>query len=363
MITINKDTLLKEIDLAAGVAASKGSIPILNNVLLTAGDNQLGIWSTDLDASLQTRCEAETGGDSWAVGVNARKFREIVALLPQAEINLEHSDQHLRIISGRSKYRLSGVKAADFPTIPDVPKTSVRLPVDSFRRAAAAVLIAISQAESRYILSGAKCEIKAGRLRLVATDGQRMMLVDAQVEAQEEVDLLVSKALLASFPRMVDEGVEHFDLAYDGALISLQIGHRTFFARRLSGQFPNYDQVIPNHPHSATVNGVLLQAAIRRSSLMADSKSMAVKTVIKPDEIQISAQNAETGEAEDHVSAVSTSPDVQIGLNAKYALDYFSVFPDGDVRINFKDGASQIEMAPAKSDGIEARYIVMPMRF
>lgn len=363
MTIVSKEKLLKEIDLAAGVASSKGTIPILSNVLLTVGDGQLNIWSTDLDASLKTRCEAEPASESWSIGVNAKKLREVVNLLPAAEVHLTCADSALRITSGRSKYRLAGVNPKDFPSVPDQPKSSVRLPVDAFRRTAAAVSISISNAESRYVLNGAKLEIAPGWLRMVSTDGHRMMLAESPVEVEAEADMLLTKALLSTFPRIIDEGVEHFDLSWDASIIWLQAGHRTFIARRLSGQFPNYEQVLPDHPNTITVPAGALQAAVRRASLMADSRSLAVKSIVKPTEIQILAQNAETGEAEDIVSATSDGPECEIGLNAKYLLDYCSVFPDGDVSIKYKDGASQVEMRPVKTDGIHVRYVVMPMRF
>jgi len=134
-------------------------------------------------------------------------------------------------------------------------------------------------------------------------------------------------------------------------------------SRMLSGQFPNYEMVMPkNNDRSATFDTSSLNQAIRRVALMADDRSHAIRFHLSKEQLLISSQNAEEGEARETLETDFTGDDTDIGFNAQYLQDFLNVVDADKVAFEFKDGNSQAQLKPVSDDNHEYKYIVMPMR-
>jgi DNA polymerase-3 subunit beta len=149
----------------------------------------------------------------------------------------------------------------------------------------------------------------------------------------------------------------------DGNHIFFEVGPRLLISRMLYGQFPNYDMVMPkNNDKSIQFDGALLNAAIRRVALMADERSRAIRFHLEPNQLVISSQNAEEGEARETIQTDYTGEEADIGFNAQYLQDFLNVIGDGAVAFEFKDGNSQAQLRPAADAEYDYKYVVMPMR-
>jgi DNA polymerase-3 subunit beta len=149
----------------------------------------------------------------------------------------------------------------------------------------------------------------------------------------------------------------------DGNHIFFEVGPRLLISRMLYGQFPNYEMVMPKgNDKSVQFDSGLLNQAIRRVALMADERSHAIRFHLEPNQLVITAQNAEEGEASENIQTEYAGDETDIGFNAQYLQDFLNVIGDSAVKFEFKDGNSQAQLRPAEDSDYDYKYIVMPMR-
>jgi DNA polymerase-3 subunit beta len=156
---------------------------------------------------------------------------------------------------------------------------------------------------------------------------------------------------------------DDISLGSDENHVYFQVGSRLLISRMLSGQFPNYEMVMPkNNDQLATFDTTALNQAIRRVALMADDRSHAIRFHLSKDQLLISSQNAEEGEARETLETTFEGEDTDIGFNAQYLQDFLNVVGSEKVAFEFKDGNSQAQLKPVSDDAHDYKYIVMPMR-
>ena len=362
--SISKAALMAELALVVGVTERKPTIPILSNVLLDAKDGWLRITGTDLDVTLQTLCAASIETPS-ACCLSAKKLSEIVKNAPDGEITFSgDSGEHIQVTYGRSRFKLLSFSAEDFPAVPKPAGEFLPIPGSQLARQIERVAFAITREESRYALNGAKMEIAGGVLRLVATDGHRLAFTEEPLPGagDAKLDVLIPRKALGKMQRLIGGNVE---LAVSENQLFVRAGERLLVSRLLSGQFPNYELVLPkDNNHHATMAAADLAAAIRRAGLMADERSSTVKLDFSADgegRVAISAAS-DAGECADEMPVAYVGPDITLAVNATYFLDALACFPS-DVMLRMKDAGAQVELcAPDAGAQPSQRQVVMPMR-
>ncbi len=364
-ITVSKTTLLKELGVVQGVVEKKNTIPILSNLLLDAHQGTLSIKGTDLDVSIVTICDAEVREEG-AVCVQAKKLFEIVRALPEAEIELKCDAQNqVSIVCERSRFKLLGLARDNFPEIQGFKGALASLPADLLRIFIARTLFAVTQEESRYALNGAKFELSNDMVRMVTTDGHRLSFIErrGQIVGGMTVDSIIPRKTLAELAKLCAETEETVEFSKDENHLFFRVGKRLLISRTLSGQFPNYELVLPkDNKNKVVFDSRQLAGAIRRVALMADERSHAVKFEIGSSQVVITSQSADVGEAGETLPVEYGGEVISIGFNAQYLQDFFSVIQDGEVAFEFKDGNSQVQIRPLVNGDYDFRYIVMPMR-
>lgn len=370
--TIEKSDLLKELNLVQGVVEKKNTIPILSNLLLeSSGTDRISILGTDLDVSLRTGAAA-TVAEEGAMVVSARKLFDIVRSLPDAPIHFrQEANDWVTIECERSKFKVVGQAREHFPAVTEWTDAQYRIPSEVLRTMINRTIFAITQEESRYTLNGAFFRLQGPDVRMVATDGHRLAYVERgglQTGANgngdaEEVKALIPKKTLAELLRLSAEHDDLVEFAKDENHLFFRFGGRVLVSRMLSGQFPNYELVMPkDNDRAVKVDGGIFQSAIRRVALMADERSHAIKFNFGPERLDITSQSSEVGEAKESLQTDYAGPDVQIGFNAQYLADFLNVAGEGAVSFEFKDGQSQAQLRPAAGDDYDYRYVIMPMR-
>lgn len=372
--TIEKSDLLKELNLVQGVVEKKNTIPILSNLLIESdGKDRITILGTDLDVSLRTGATA-TVSDEGAMVVSARKLFDIVRSLPDAPIHFRHeSNDWVSIECERSKFKVVGQAREHFPGVPEWMEAQYRIPSDVLRTLINRTIFAITQEESRYTLNGALFRMLGPDVRMVATDGHRLAYVErGNIETTngkgssgetEEVKALIPKKTLAELLRLAAEHDDLVEFAKDENHLFFRFGSRVLVSRMLSGQFPNYELVMPkDNDRAVRVDAGIFQSAIRRVALMADERSHAIRFVFSPERLDITSQSSEVGEAKESLQTDYDGPDISIGFNAQYLAEFLNVAGEGSVRFEFKDGQSQAQLSPDAGDDYDYRYVVMPMR-
>jgi DNA polymerase-3 subunit beta len=368
-LVISKQILLKELNFIQGVVERKNTIPILSNLLIEAFDGGLTIKGTDLDVSITTVCDAEIK-KTGAACVQAKKLFEIVRALPDSEIEIKLSEQNdqVAINCERSKFKMPGLARDHFPDIPIFNSELTVLPADLLRSFIGRTIFAITNEESRYALNGAKFEISDGNLRMVATDGHRLSFIEkkaALINGHKElkVDVIVPRKTLSELAKLCAETDESIEFGKDENHLFFKVGKRILVSRLLSGQFPNYEGVLPKeNKHHIPVESDRIAGAVRRVALMADERSHAVRFDIADGQINISSQAADVGEAGENLQIDYNGEKITAGFNAQYLNDFFSVIEASEVIFDFKDGNSQAQLRPKGEDEYDFRYIIMPMR-
>jgi DNA polymerase-3 subunit beta len=157
---------------------------------------------------------------------------------------------------------------------------------------------------------------------------------------------------------------DSIEFAKDDTTLFFRVGPRVMTSRQLTGQFPNYEAVLPkDNNKSVTIRCEDLTGAIQRVAQFADERSGAVRMKLEKNELKVSSSSTESGESEDSIEVSFEGDPIVIGFNSHYLIDFLKVTGAGEVRLEFKDSQSAGQMRPAESaDEYNYRYIVMPMR-
>jgi DNA polymerase III subunit beta len=367
-LSVKKYDLLDELDLTQGVVERKTTIPILSNLLFEASGNRLTITATDLELSIRTSCEAKVKKEG-AGTVPAKKLLELIRLLPDGEIRFKLLENHwIQLTSDRRNYKLVGMSKDNFPALPSFTHALVNIPAKLLASVIAKTTFAISLEESRYTLNGALLVLKPGSLTMVATDGHRLAMVESDHKFEglsTETRVLVPKKAMNEVQRLAAEAGDNdlVEFAQDESHLFFQFGRRLLTCRKLTGQFPNYEAVLPREVNKVVVlERSELQDALRRVSQLADQRSHAVKFMLAKEGLEISASSPEYGEAKEAIEKEFKGEPITIGFNAQYLLDFLNAAPDGPINFELKDEQSAGQLRPVGDDHSRYRYVVMPMR-
>jgi DNA polymerase-3 subunit beta len=367
-ITVSRSELLRELTATQGVVERKTTIPILSNYLFEASADKLSLTATDLDLSLRTSCNAKVKKEG-SCTIPARKLYDYVKLLPDADITIKLLENHwVSIRCGRSNTKMVGMARSNFPSLPSFPTAgAIKIPAQVLRSMIAKTGFAIATEESRYTLNGALMVLKPESITMVATDGHRLAHVERSGEKFDgvsgEMKTLVPKKAMDELKSLLDADVETIEFAKDESTLFFRVGARLLTSRQLTGQFPNYEAVLPKDNNKAvTVRGEELGAAISRVAQFADERSRAVKLKLEKGELRLSASSTETGESEDSIEVGYNGDAMAIGFNAQYLIDFIKASGAGEVQLELKDPQSAGQLRPAESEEYKYRYIVMPMR-
>ncbi|MGE0130064.1 MAG: DNA polymerase III subunit beta [Blastocatellales bacterium] len=361
---VGKTNFLKELNVLQGVVEKKSTIPILSNLLLEAKGGELWIKGTDLDVSISTRCETEIKEEG-AVCVQAKKLFEIIRYLPDADIEIKCGDNHqVNLVCERSRFKMHGLPNDNFPEIKVFDGAFLPIPSEIIKTFISRTIFAITTEESRYALNGAKMELSGNGIRMVATDGHRLSFIERQSDfGNAQLDVLIPKKTLTELARLCAETGETVEFGHNDNHLFFKLGKRFLASRTLTGQFPNYELVLPKeNKNRIVVEGARVALAIKRVALMADERSHAIKFDVSDGQIHITSQSSEIGEAGESLPVEYSGPTIAAGFNAQYLLDFFGVVQDGEVIFEFKDGNSQAQLKSSQDPEYDFRYVVMPMR-
>lgn len=368
-IRINRGEFLAELGPMQGIVERKTTIPILSHLLLSVRGDRLHLAATDLDVSLTSWCPGDVVREG-AIAVQAKKFVEIVRALAAEEVHLLLEDgQALQIRAGSSRFKIRGLAPEDFPNLPEVDATTqLDLAFAQLKRMIGKVLFAVSAEESRFQLNGALLKLKPGGVEMVATDGHRLALVESSPSAGDgaaavtkEDSVLVPRKALQELVRFEGDGEVAFRRGKHH--LSFRLGRRELICRILEGTFPDYERVIAKDNDKKAVfprRGLI--DAVQRAALLTGERARGVRLQLSPDEIVISAINPDLGEAIERLECDYKGPELKVGMNPEYLVQFLSAVETDAVRLELKDENSQCVGYPV--EGPEGRYlcVIMPMR-
>ena len=366
--SVKKYDLLRELNLTQGVVERKTTIPILGNILCEASGNQVTLTATDLELSIRTACDAKVKKEG-AGTIPAKKLLDLVKLLPEGEIRFKLLENHwVQILADRKTYKMVGMARDNFPAIPSFPHAVATIPAKILSSLIARTAFAISNEESRYTLNGALLLLKPENVAMVATDGHRLAVaeIDHKFDGlSREIRPLIPKKALAEVMRLAAEAGEdtEIEFALDDSHLFFRTGQRLLISRMLTGQFPNYEAVLPRENNrKVVIERGEFNDAVKRVSQLADTRSHAVKLSVTKEGVELSASSPEYGEAKETLEKEYTGEPLAIGFNAQYMTDFLDAAPEGPISLELKDEQSAGQMRPLADEAYRYRYVIMPMR-
>jgi DNA polymerase-3 subunit beta len=366
--TVSKADLVRELNLSQGVVEKKTTIPILSNVLVEAEGDRINLTATDLELGIRCSCPARVKKPG-AGTIPAKRLLDYVRLLPDADLEVKLlENQWASLVCGRSRTRIAGMSRESFPELPEMPEVLAEIPVKVLGAMIARTIFSISAEESRFTLNGALLILKSSGLTMVATDGQRLALVEHAMEFPDNVSYraLLPRKAMSEIQKLAGESGDDANIQFSGDdnHLFFRLGGRLLLSRKLTGNFPDFDRVLPkDHPSSIQVDREELRGAIERVAQFSDERSRAIRFRVLPGEVKIHSSLSETGESEESIPIDYDGNSVEIGFNAQYLLEFLRVVPEAAVEFHFRDPQSAGELRPGASEnGYKYRYVVMPMR-
>jgi DNA polymerase III subunit beta len=363
-LSISRESLLKPLQAVIGVVERRQTMPILANVLLVAKDGGLNVTATDLEVELIAAAEVEKVDVPGDITVPGRKFLDITRALQEgSKIGLQLDGDRLVIKSGRSRFVLSTLPAAEFPLVDKIDATSrLKLAQKEVARLLDKTQFSMAQQDVRYYLNGLLIETTKRRIRAVATDGHRLALCDIPIENQEVTtgQVIIPRKGVMELHRLLGGG-EEVELSIGSNHIRANLDGIRFTSKLIDGRFPDYERVIPSSEATTLkADRETLRGALQRAAILSNEKYRGVRLELGKDTLRIQANNPDQEEARDEIEVQYGGEAIEIGFNVTYLLDALSAVDGETVEIDFVDSNSSCLIRAPKDS--HAKYVVMPMR-
>jgi DNA polymerase-3 subunit beta len=368
--TVTKADLVRELNLSQGVVERKTTIPILSNILLEVSGDSLILTATDLELGI--RCKAPARVKHAGAGtIPAKKLLEYVRLLPEGDIHVKVGENHWASLTcGRARTRMAGMSRESYPELPQMPAALAQIPIGMLAGLISKVVFAISAEDSRFTLNGGLLALKGGKITMVATDGHRLAMVEAEnplAAGDMNYKALLPRKAMNELLKLASDVVDKdavVDFSGDDNHLFFGLGERLLISRKLTGNFPDFERVLPKgHAHLVEFDREELRGIIERVSQFSDERSRAVRVRFGDNEATMQSSASESGESEEPLSIEYGGPTVEIGFNAQYLLEFLRALPEPRLGFHFKDAQSAGELQPAGENvNYVYRYVVMPMR-
>ncbi len=361
---INRESLLRPLNLVVGVVERRHTLPVLANVLLQLDDGQLSLTGTDLEVELVGRVAVDDSSMDGEVTVPARKLLDICKSLQEGSVLEFNSEQQRAVVkSGRSRFSLATLPASEFPNIEDkLIGDSFDLAQGDLKRLLDSTMFAMAQQDVRYYLNGMLWEIHDGDFRVVATDGHRLAMatLNNAVNCENRQVILPRKGVL-ELNRLLNDKDDPINILVGNSHLRATTPEFTFSSKLVDGKFPDYQRVLPrNTDKHLLADREDLRSALARAAILSNEKYHGVRLQLSDNGLTIVASNPEQEEAEEIVSIDYEYPALEIGFNVSYLLDVLAVIPGSAVKISLSDANSSALVE--EQGNAEAVYVVMPMR-
>jgi DNA polymerase-3 subunit beta len=360
-----QEQLLAALQSVSGIVERRHTLPILANVLLKKNGPTIEFTTSDLE--IQVRTQAELGGDtgSLATTVGARKLIDILRTLPPDQVvSLSASQNKLTLQGGKSRFTLQTLPADDFPLVNEAvdfgPAFSV--PQKALKGLINQVHFAMAVHDIRYYLNGILFVAEGKTLTLVATDGHRLALAQATLDAPiPKQEVILPRKTVLELQRLLKDEDTPIELRFAGNQAKFAFSGMEFVTKLVEGKFPDYNRVIPkNHKNAVTLGRAPLLASLQRAAILTSEKFKGVRINIEPGTLRIASSNAEQEEAKEELEVDYAGDAIEIGFNVTYLMDALGNMPQEMVKIELQDTNSSALITIPEQAGF--KYVVMPMR-
>ncbi len=343
------------------VVAGKGSLPVLQNVLLEGKGKELTLTTTDLDISIRAVVECEIVEQGVST-LPVKLLFNSISKAAEGEIEVEiDAKERASIKAGSAKFKLAGLPESDFPRLPkDEEAYAYMIPQATLREMLRKVFYAASQDDTRRTLKGVLMSFKDSKLTMVATDGRRLALIEEELEFPKDAErdiVLPSKVVQELLRSLGGEG--ETAVTVQKTQVSFKMGSVMIYSKLMDDVYPNYKQVIPSETkEKITVDRQLLLDALDRASVMTMDEAHSTKLIFSEGKLTVSSAASDIGEAKDEVPIKYVGETIEIIFNPTYVMDPLKAIEDDEISININNGHSPAVIRCS----IPFLYVLMPLR-
>jgi len=364
-----KEDLLNGIRIVERATVVKGLQPVLANVLIeTVGQDRIKLTATDFDLSVTTLISANVEAEG-KFTLPAKKLGEIVSRLQDELVKIELNGAAATITCKNSKFDIIGISAGEFPQVEEdiSEEDSIEIETRPFIKAIREVVSAAAGYETNNLLSGVVCEVNKNILEMAATDGNRLARVrevvkNNSVDSEKVFEMLISSKVLAELSKiaLLDES-ENIKICKELKKIVITIGKTKIITRLMQGQFPKYNQLIPQtFPKEAKINKGDLISALERVAVMVNEKNSIVKFEFADNTLKLSGDSPEAGNSQDIIDAQYTAEPFTIAFNYKFILEFLKIVESEEISVHLNTALSATVFAPCSEE--DYIYLVMPVQ-
>lgn len=361
--SLERESILGLLQSVIGVVERRQTMPVLANVLVVVKGDNVSITATDLEVELVAKGTAnvQQGGE---ITVPGRKLLDIVRALPDgAQVTISVDGERATVRSGKSRFTLSTLPAAEFPTVEDIrAQQSLTISQAALKKLLEKTHFSMAQQDVRYYLNGMLLESDGKTLRTVATDGHRLAYCEAPMDSATSgvQQVIVPRKGVLELQRLLT-GSDPVELVIGTNHVRVQIGSIRFTSKLIDGRFPEYSRVIPTNPsRKVGADRDVLRAALQRAAILSNEKYRGIRLSLKPGVMTLQSHNPEQEEAEEELDVTYTGDEMEIGFNVNYLLDALAAVDGGDVVLGLTDANNSCLLSSEGSP--QAKYVVMPMR-
>ena len=360
-LQVTQENLNRALGSVARVANSRGTLPILANVLIKTSNNRLSLSATNLDIAITHYIGAKVKQEG-SITVPARLMQDFVSSLPDGVIELDLQETKLHVTTNQYQSVVNGIVADDFPVMPvisDGKKLTIKGGL--FKKSLQQVVFAASNDETRPVLTGVLLQTHEGNLYMAATDSYR--LAEKQLVAEKnDIHLLVPASAMNDLLRVLNDDDEDVHITHNDQQVSFHVGDIELVTRLVDGKYPDYRKLIPS---SFTTQATLKRAdfvnVTKVSSLFARESAGSVTIDIDEASKQLSIRSVASQLGENTATApAKVKGSGSITVNSRYLLDGLGALHGEDVSFGFNGKLEPTLLSdPALPD---YQHIIMPLK-
>lgn len=362
--TISRDLLLPGLQIVNGVIERRHTLPILSNLLMSVGKDQIRLTGTDMEVELIVTIPFD-GNEETEFTLPARKMLDICRALPEtANLDVSVDKDKITLKSGKSRFTLATLPAKEFPQT-DIARFPVTLSISQkeLKDLLEDTMFAMAQQDVRYYLNGLLLEVNTNLLRAVATDGHRLALKDVKQSTgiNEQMQIIIPRKGVIEISRLLDSNDEPVKMMIGSNHIRLTFDGLQFTSKLIDGKFPDYERVIPKEAGTPLYAGrEAFRQSLMRASILSNEKYKGVRIQLKENALKALAHNPEHEEAEEELEVKYAGEEMEIGFNVTYLLDAINAIKTEQILMTTTSPDSSCLLTPDNQDN--CKYVVMPMR-
>jgi len=365
-----QEKVLSALQSVGGIVERRHTLPILANVLIRKSGANVELTTSDLEIQVRTSAQLDGDEGDFAITVGAKKLMDILKSLPSDQtVSLTANQSKLTLQGGKSRFTLQSLPAEDFPLVQEAadfgPAFSV--PQKTLKNLISQVHFSMAVHDIRYYLNGILFVAEGNSLTLVATDGHRLALAQANLEVDmPKQEVILPRKTVLELQRLLKDdskgGEEQMiEMRFAGNQAKFNFGGLEFVTKLVEGKFPDFNRVIPkNHKHHITIGRTTLLSSLQRAAILTSEKFKGVRMNFAPGLLGIASSNAEQEEAKEELEIDYGGDTFEIGFNVGYLMDVLANMSQDMVTVSLQDANSSALITNPEFEGF--KYVVMPMR-